>query len=110
MILRRSLLSALPLLGVLALGCSSPAGGENAKAGGPAKGAAPEAHEGDHKDGHGDHAGHSAAAPGDHAHESSHGGMVVTSGDKHLELKISPAGHVDVFVLDGEAKPASAAL
>jgi hypothetical protein len=91
--LRRLLFSALPLLGALALGCSPSAGGEAAKAG-----AAKDA--GEHQGGPGDH-----AAPGDHAHESPHGGMVATAGDKHLELKISPAGHVDVFVLDGERSP-----
>jgi hypothetical protein len=43
----------------------------------------------------------------DHAHESPHGGMVATSGDKHLELKLGADGHIDVFVLDKEARPMS---
>jgi hypothetical protein len=49
----------------------------------------------------------SPTVPADHEHESPHGGKVATSGDKHLELKLSADGHIDVFVLDGEARPAS---
>jgi hypothetical protein len=41
----------------------------------------------------------------EHEHPSPHGGMVATSLDKHIELKISMQGHIDVYLLDQEVKP-----
>jgi hypothetical protein len=43
----------------------------------------------------------------DHQHPSPHGGMVATSDDKHIELKISTQGHIDVYLLDHDVKPIS---
>jgi hypothetical protein len=51
---------------------------------------------------------HAHAQPGDHAHESPHGGLVATANDLHIELKITEDGHIDVFVLDQDTKPISA--
>lgn len=48
-----------------------------------------------------------AAQPEDHPHDSPHGGKVATANDKHIELKITNDGHIDVFVLDGDTKPIS---
>jgi hypothetical protein len=79
-------------------------GDEHKEHGSPAT--TPKVENPEHKDGDA-HEGH-AAAPGDHAHESPHGGKVATSGDKHLELKMNDEGHIDVFVLDGNTKPISA--
>lgn len=44
----------------------------------------------------------------DHAHDATHGGRVRTAGDGHLELKLSPTGHVTVWLLDGNRHPLSA--
>lgn len=40
----------------------------------------------------------------EHDHDSPHGGMVMSAGDKHIELKISGADHLDVYLLDEETK------
>jgi hypothetical protein len=68
----------------------------------------PKAENPEHKNGDEHEEPGSAATPGEHAHESPHGGKVATSGDKHLELKMNDEGHIDVFVLDGDTKPVSA--
>jgi hypothetical protein len=96
------MISGLLALSPLVSGCGSASSPQKEPAAGAPSGEG-EPHEEDHKHAEGD----PAAAPGDHPHESPHGGMVATSGDKHIELKIGKDGHVDVFVLDGEAKPRS---
>lgn len=45
------------------------------------------------------------AVPGDHPHGAPHGGLVASASDKHLELLVTPDGHVDVFLLDADLKP-----
>jgi hypothetical protein len=45
---------------------------------------------------------------GDHDHAAPHGGLVATTGEKHLELVIAPDGHLDIFLLDEGLKTLSA--
>jgi hypothetical protein len=44
-------------------------------------------------------------AAGDHAHGSSHGGVVQTLGDGHVEVKLEKTGDVSLWMLDAGEKP-----
>ena len=102
---RTAKLNLFSSLLILTLGCSTPtkdAPKDNKVE--PAKNTTPEHKEGDS---HKEVPAGNPATPGDHAHESPHGGKVATSGDKHLEFKMNDEGHIDVFVLDGDSKPTS---